>query len=90
LSIFWAGNWHKIGSFFAYYSLVSSADSQIKSKQTNKNTNILAPKFVIFLFVYIFSVFFPAKKNSAKSSRAHNSAQKCKQLNDKQFCAFNF
>jgi len=29
-----------------------------KSKQ---NTNILAPKFVIFLFVYIFSVFFPPK-----------------------------
>jgi len=38
-----------------------------KSKQKNKNTNILAPKFVIFLFVYIFSVFFPAKKIPPKS-----------------------
>jgi len=38
-----------------------------KSKQTNKNTNILAPKFVIFLFVYIFSVFSRQKKIPPKS-----------------------
>jgi len=56
-----------------------------KSKQKNKNTNILAPKFVIFLFVYIFSVFFPAKKKFRQ-----NLSAKMQQLNDKQFCAFNF
>jgi hypothetical protein len=66
-----------LAPFFAYYSLVSSADSQIKTKKQKQKHQNLAPKFVIFLFVYIFSVFFPAKKKSAKSSRAHNSAQKC-------------
>jgi len=46
-----------------------------KSNQ-NKNTNILAPKFVIFLFVYIFSVFFPPKtkfrQKRAKKATAEN------------------
>jgi hypothetical protein len=60
--------------FSAYYSLVSFADSQIKTK--TKNTNILAPKFVIFLFVYIFSVFFPPKtkfrQKRAKKATAEN------------------
>jgi len=89
LSIFWAGNWHKIGSFFAYYSLVSSADSQIK---TNKQKHQYFGAKICYLpfCLYFLSFFFPPKKNSAKSSRAQNSAQKCKQLNDKQFCAFNF
>jgi uncharacterized membrane protein YadS len=54
-----------LAPFFAYYSLVSSLIH--KSKQKNKNTNILAPKFVIFLFVYIFSVFFPPKKIPPKA-----------------------
>jgi len=73
-----------LAPFFAYYSLVSSLIP--KSKQKNKNTNILAPKFVIFLFVYIFSVFFPAKKKKFRQ----NLSAKIQQLNDKQFCAFNF
>jgi len=60
-----------LAPFFAYYSLVSFADSKIKTKQ---NTNILAPKFVIFLFVYIFSVFFPPKtKFRQKRAKKGNS-----------------
>jgi len=50
-----------------------------KSKQKNKNTNILAPKFVIFLFVYIFSVFFPAIKKF-RQKRERKLAQKGLQL----------
>jgi len=72
-----------LAPFFAYYSLVSSADSQIKTK--NKNTNILAPKFVIFLFVYIFSVFFPAKKKFRQKLACAQLSAKMQQLNDKQF-----
>jgi hypothetical protein len=45
-----------------------------KSKQKQKNTTILAPKFVIFLFVYIFSVFFPPKnKIPSKARKKGNS-----------------
>jgi len=70
LSIFWAGNWHKIGSFFLLTTLLYHLLIQ-KSKQ---NTNILAPKFVIFLFVYIFSVFFPPKtKFRQKRAKKGNS-----------------
>merc|ERR1712008_140924 len=58
-----------------------------KSKQ---NTNILAPKFVIFLFVYIFSVFFPAKKKFRQKLACAQLSAKIKQLNTKKFCAFNF
>merc|ERR1711894_683616 len=71
LSIFWAGNWHKIGSFFCllllYHLLIH------KSKQ--KNTNILAQKFVIFHFVYIFSVFFPPKARVRTTQRKNATAE---------------
>jgi hypothetical protein len=81
LSIFWAGNWHKIGSFFfAYYSLVSFADSQIKTKQ---KTPIFWRQNLLSSFLFIFSQFFSRQKqNSAKS------AQKRQQLKINRFRLF--
>jgi len=76
-----------LAPFFAYYSLVSSADSQIKTKK-QKHQN-LAPKFVIFLFVYIFSVFFSRQKKFRQKLACAQLSAKMQQLNDKQILFVN-
>merc|ERR1711935_606522 len=71
----------RLAPFFAYYSLVSSADSQIKTK-----TPIFWRQNLLSSFLFIFSqFFFPPKKKFRQ-----NLSAKMQQLNDKQFCAFNF
>jgi len=67
--------------FFAYYSLVSSADSQIKTK--NKNTKIWRQN-LLSSFLFIFSqFFFPAKKKFRQKLACAQLSAKMQQLNDK-------
>jgi len=74
LSIFWAGNWHKIGSFFAYYSLVSSADSQIK---TNKQKHqYFGAKICYLPFCLYFLSFFSRQKKIPPKSRVRKTQRK--------------
>jgi len=57
----------RLAPFFAYYSLVSSADSQIKSKQKTK-TPIFWRQNLLSSFLFIFSqFFFPPKKIPPKA-----------------------
>jgi hypothetical protein len=68
--------------FSAYYSLVSFADSQIKTKQKQK-TPIFWRQNLLSSFLFIFSQFFSRQKqNSAKS------AQKRQQLKINRFRLF--
>merc|ERR1711956_142573 len=78
LSIFWAGNWHKIGSFFCL--LLSCIICLFKNQ--NK-TPIFWRQNLLSSFLFIFSQFFSRQKqNSVKS------AQKRQQLKINRFRLF--
>jgi len=70
--------------FFAYYSLVSSADSQIKTKK--QKHQYFGAKICYLPFCLYFLSFFSRQKKKFRQ----NLSAKMQQLNDKQFCAFNF
>merc|ERR1711935_924616 len=75
----------RLAPFFAYNSLVSFADSQIKTKHQYFGAKICYLPFCL----YFLSFFSCQKKFRQKLACAQLSAKK-KQLNTKKFCAFNF
>jgi len=56
-----------LASFFAYYSLVSFADSQIKTKK--QKTPIFWRQNLLSSFLFIFSQFFSRQKKIPSKAR---------------------
>jgi len=68
-----------LAPFFAYYSLVSSADSQIKQKQKKQKHQYFGAKICYLPFCLYFLSFFPAIKKF-RQKRERKLAQKGLQL----------
>jgi len=74
-----------LAPFFAYYSLVSSADSQIKTKKHQ----YFGAKICYLPFCLYFLSFFSRQKKFRQKLACAQLSAKMQQLNDKQILFVN-